>query len=531
MSRTLSDSVFVGNPLRAYNGAVVDAWLASRTWPGGLPPAEGAAPPLGSPDAGPVTTSPAFGNEGAFDITVPDADVYLRAVIGSVVGWKLYPREGTWPPPGIFPVTDYGADPTGTNDSLAAFNAATAAASAYSAGNPPVILITPGAYLLSAPWVIDMGAVASLELAVLGWQSSPAATPSNDSQGGVFLQGQVAAVDTTSGSSANTLWLSGIFFNGASPAITATDTDVRVIGCYLNPTTGPGISFAVTRDMNFHLLFVADSIVNPGTGNAVEMTGASGGAQTPSLEARSSQFLAPVTWTGGPAFIDAWDSAFGLISASGGALGGRIEKCALSNVIADAAFASTVRVRDCRVSGALTLSPGSYLVRGNSVANPAGTLSTATPGVPATTVPVANPLNCTVVVAVTAAGGGNCAVVVGALPSVTVPAGTTVDFLLGGGEDITLTYASAPTWAWTSPQPAVLATTVTGTNLTGYDCQVFITGPVGGCSYALGGGSDGPSTTVLTLTSGQSGSLFLLVGQSYTPTYPGAAPTEVWIGE
>jgi hypothetical protein len=69
------------------NGAEVSAWKASRF---ASPPAQGAAPPAGSPDAGPVTSGLSFGGVGAFAIAVPTAESYwLQVAYGGVNNWSL----------------------------------------------------------------------------------------------------------------------------------------------------------------------------------------------------------------------------------------------------------------------------------------------------------------------------------------------------------------------------------------------------------------------------------------------------------
>ena len=68
------------------NGAVVDAWLASRF---GAAPAENAAPPSGVADAGPVTTSTTFGGPGAYTLTLPSVnDYYVRVQYGGNSYWS-----------------------------------------------------------------------------------------------------------------------------------------------------------------------------------------------------------------------------------------------------------------------------------------------------------------------------------------------------------------------------------------------------------------------------------------------------------
>jgi virginiamycin B lyase len=68
-------------------GAVVYAWKSSRF--GGIP-AQGDAPPGGSPDGGPITVGSTFGGPGAFQLHVPDVeDYYVQAVYSGVNYWKL----------------------------------------------------------------------------------------------------------------------------------------------------------------------------------------------------------------------------------------------------------------------------------------------------------------------------------------------------------------------------------------------------------------------------------------------------------
>lgn len=73
------------------DGAVVDAWLASRF---GVAPSEGSPPPDINPaDGGPVTTADAFGGPGAFTIAVPVyADYWLRFQYGGIITWSFCPK-------------------------------------------------------------------------------------------------------------------------------------------------------------------------------------------------------------------------------------------------------------------------------------------------------------------------------------------------------------------------------------------------------------------------------------------------------
>lgn len=64
-------------------------WLASRTWPGGTPPAQGAAAPTGAADFGPVASGTAFGGPGAFTIaSVTEGDYYLLVVFSGTNYWS-----------------------------------------------------------------------------------------------------------------------------------------------------------------------------------------------------------------------------------------------------------------------------------------------------------------------------------------------------------------------------------------------------------------------------------------------------------
>ncbi|MGH3609142.1 MAG: hypothetical protein ACRDRD_13765 [Pseudonocardiaceae bacterium] len=81
----IADTVLSGGV--GYNGATVNAWKASRF--SGVP-AENASPPVGTADAGPVTSGTVFGGEGAFQITVPTYEpYYLQITIGAATGWRL----------------------------------------------------------------------------------------------------------------------------------------------------------------------------------------------------------------------------------------------------------------------------------------------------------------------------------------------------------------------------------------------------------------------------------------------------------
>jgi hypothetical protein len=90
------------------SGAIVDLWAASRF--GSLPPAEDQAPPSGSPDAGPVTTSTVDGNPGAFYITgiTVVQDYWIRVQYGGKTYW------GGCPAATLGGVTTGGSFPTHT---------------------------------------------------------------------------------------------------------------------------------------------------------------------------------------------------------------------------------------------------------------------------------------------------------------------------------------------------------------------------------------------------------------------------------
>lgn len=86
---TLTKSGFFAWAGGGKNGASVDMWLASRFI---APPAEGATPPSGTADAGPVVTSIAFGGPGAYTLNPPVvADYYVRAVYNGVAYWGFCP--------------------------------------------------------------------------------------------------------------------------------------------------------------------------------------------------------------------------------------------------------------------------------------------------------------------------------------------------------------------------------------------------------------------------------------------------------
>ena len=90
MSLLLRDSfIYNGNP---QPGATVYGWRSTRTWPAGWPPAQGAAPPSGTADAGPVTTGTAYGDAGAFELPVPDDTTgwTVQVVYNGVSYWKNY---------------------------------------------------------------------------------------------------------------------------------------------------------------------------------------------------------------------------------------------------------------------------------------------------------------------------------------------------------------------------------------------------------------------------------------------------------
>lgn len=83
---------FSGSTQLAGAGAVVaqcSLWATSRTWPGGTPPAQGAAAPTGVADFGPVTSGTAFGGPGAFTIaSVTEGDYYLLVVYSGTNYWS-----------------------------------------------------------------------------------------------------------------------------------------------------------------------------------------------------------------------------------------------------------------------------------------------------------------------------------------------------------------------------------------------------------------------------------------------------------
>ena len=84
---TLTKSGYFGYAGGGKNGAVVDAWLASR-FVGA--PAEDSSPPTGTADAGPVTTTIAFGGPGSYLLTMPSAaDYYIRIQYGNHAYWSF----------------------------------------------------------------------------------------------------------------------------------------------------------------------------------------------------------------------------------------------------------------------------------------------------------------------------------------------------------------------------------------------------------------------------------------------------------
>ena len=139
----ISDAVVLGNV--AYNGASVSAWKASSFV--GVP-AENSAPP-GAADAGPVTSGPLWGAEGAFQITVPTSeDYYVGVTIGGVVGWKFYSANAVTD--SAVNVKDYGALGNGVADDYAAITAAVAGCPAGG-----TLWFPAGTYLLSAMVVVN----------------------------------------------------------------------------------------------------------------------------------------------------------------------------------------------------------------------------------------------------------------------------------------------------------------------------------------------------------------------------------------
>lgn len=71
------------------NGAVVDAWLASRFM---AAPGLNSDPPAGIADAGPVTTATTYGGPGAYTLEMPEiSDYYVRAQYAGNSYWTFCP--------------------------------------------------------------------------------------------------------------------------------------------------------------------------------------------------------------------------------------------------------------------------------------------------------------------------------------------------------------------------------------------------------------------------------------------------------
>ncbi len=71
------------------NGALVDMWAADRFV---TQPSQGSPPPVGLPDAGPVTTGIEFGGPGAFTLVLPSVqDYFVRVQYADVTYWSSCP--------------------------------------------------------------------------------------------------------------------------------------------------------------------------------------------------------------------------------------------------------------------------------------------------------------------------------------------------------------------------------------------------------------------------------------------------------
>lgn len=89
---TMKLSSVFGGALGGITGVVVTAYKSTRFT---TAPVETAAPPSGTPDAGPVTTALAFGGPGAWHMTAPLITTYwVSAVFATKRYWYFYPSTG-----------------------------------------------------------------------------------------------------------------------------------------------------------------------------------------------------------------------------------------------------------------------------------------------------------------------------------------------------------------------------------------------------------------------------------------------------
>jgi hypothetical protein len=186
---TLTKTGYFGFAGGGKDGAIVDAWLATR-FPS--PPEMNSQPPAGAPDAGPVTTGINYGGPGAYILTMTlVADYYIRVQYGGNAYWSECAAatiSGNTEPSGTFtgtvldlngqvfnvknPAYNGGAIGNGTADDTVAIQAAINAA--FTAGGGTVYL-PPGIYYIAGgadniPLIPCKGSVAG------GWASAAGLT-------------------------------------------------------------------------------------------------------------------------------------------------------------------------------------------------------------------------------------------------------------------------------------------------------------------------------------------------------------------
>ena len=89
MARTIVGSV-TDSLGRSYDGVPVTVWLASRFGAGH--PVLGDPTPSGAADAGPVSSGPPFGSDGAFVVAgAPNGDCWVHALVNGTHAWTFAP--------------------------------------------------------------------------------------------------------------------------------------------------------------------------------------------------------------------------------------------------------------------------------------------------------------------------------------------------------------------------------------------------------------------------------------------------------
>lgn len=236
-SYQISDTV-VNSSGVPISGVTVNAWKATRL---GSPPALGAAPPSGSPDAT-ATSGPASGGTGAFVLGLPTNEPYwVQAVIDGVNVWKYYAApvvpvgigEDQGYPPAIPTAVNFNGD---TQNLFLMRNAG--ASSPFTC-----IAIGPGS-----------GPLAGLALVYLGLIDG-----SNNALGGVLFISETSGSNNefgfTSVAGDGTIELSG------AGLITSASSGVLDMGNYItsDPATSETVKISTTLQAS-DLIITADGI-------------------------------------------------------------------------------------------------------------------------------------------------------------------------------------------------------------------------------------------------------------------------------